>query len=535
MSERDYMDEWYRKMMEEQSFDQGADIWDRLEGSLDSDYMDQWYRKKIDMLSLAPGADVWDHLEDSLDMDTVWDNLDDSLDVDQVWGRLDDSLDIDEVWTRLDASLNDRGRRGLYYRWFGGAAAAILALMVVGAAVFQPWKTDHPSFNGISSITEIHPDWGNGDLPVNKENKRTPDSEELIPRVNPLENNAPSVNSFAAENPKKDFNPNGTPNGKQDLKIASGKDRIKNEQQNPKKQLKASFAMTTEKAGSPEQSPEEKSSPNSYVPGKIEQLRENRRVEFIAAQRVKWQKDELPLTKPIANPDALLEGMEQDREAWAMVDPNERKMPDNNFFVGGTMGVKNQWLLAHDTYAGFKKTELQTAELDFSGTVGLNAGMMISEKVGLQTDYVFLSNSGQKYIDYTNGRSVNRELDFSYQSLMVATRLRRKEWQWFNSPVADHFNLGLYGGVLTGAQEQVAGKTTLDIENAYRSWDFGLSVGYGVDVLSKSGVMAGFGLRLHQGLVNTYEGTAVLPSSLNPTYNSSVDFIFNLRYAFRKK
>lgn len=491
MADHNIFDDWYKHKLDGLRFSPSDEVWENVEDTLDTDQ-------------------VWNKLEDSLDLDQVWANVETSLDIDVVWNRVDETLDLDQVWTRIEATLDEeKPPRALYWWWRGGAAAAILLIGVVGYFLLPRNGVGPQTFadSGLPTVTEMRPFYG-------IENPLAPKSVD----ANPEDGKTDGVVENG-DNPSSNF-PGVSPRLKE--KLIKGRNRIQDENR---------LIFIVNQGNNPATSNQQKDdllnpgNPSISMPSdKDDALRRQRILDYVQGQRVALADLNPPPGLYIPDPaDAVV--------------PEEdlKKKISPQFTVGGTMGVKNQWLMAHDTYASFKKTENQSAQVDFAGTMGVNAGLQLTRKLGIQTDYILRSTAGQKYTDYTGGKSVDRELDFNYQSLLLTARLNRKEGSLFNKPLVDHFNVGMYGGLLTQAQEQVSGKTVSDIASEYKTYDLGLSVGYGVDIKPTKDVIAGFGLRLQQGLVNTYEGTRYLPSSLNRTYNTSIDFIFNLRYNLHKK
>ena len=214
-------------------------------------------------------------------------------------------------------------------------------------------------------------------------------------------------------------------------------------------------------------------------------------------------------------------------------DPNSLS---SKFYVGAAVGVKNQWLMNHDTYETFRSEGLNHAVADFSSAQNVNFGWRFADRFGVQADYAFLAAAGQKYNEYSQaGRFVSKEMDFQYQKMLVTFRYNRKSKKLLGREISDHMAVGMYGGYLTEAQRIGGIQGTAKFLPEYRNVDFGFTGTYEVNYAIIPRLKFSTGLRLQQGLLNIYKGDELIPADFDRTFNASVDLLFGLKYELQKK
>lgn len=394
----------------------------------------------------------------------------------EIWDRLSDSLDQEEVWGRLDQSLEKREMRGFWMQR-AAVAAVILALFAVGL-----WW--------MSQTSVLDSDTANENFAGNA-------GESLIP--------APTT---------------GNTQTLPFIPLAFNQDKT----------------ATPPIAKNVTQAPvwAETNNPIDLTPVP-------EREEFLLTERQPIQVDPL-LAKQVELPVALHEAepeVEDIQNILATIpgpipkfeDPNEQ---DSRFYVGAAVGVKNQWLMNHDTYQTFRSDGLDQAVADFSTAQNINMGWRIADRFGMQADYSFLAGGGQKYQEYGGGRYVPRELDFQYQKMLLTFRYNRRSKKLLGREISDHFAMGMYGGYLTEAQRIGGLEGSAKVLPEYRNVDFGFTGAYEINYALLPRLKFSTGLRLQQGLMNIYRGNSSVPADFDRTFNASVDLLFGLKYELQK-
>ncbi len=218
-------------------------------------------------------------------------------------------------------------------------------------------------------------------------------------------------------------------------------------------------------------------------------------------------------------------------EWWAFADTRKEKK-SGKYYVGGIGGVKNQWMLSQSSINSFKQATPAYPVAVFSQNYGLSAGTVISKNLNIQSDLFFVTKNGLKQVDYESGQSVSRELQFGYYKLGLAAVIKKKMFRWRSFPVSNHFLLGAYGAWLRSGQMIVDQELITDISNDYRKSDLGLVAGYEIGFPAGKHIGIAPGFRYHQGLLNIYRGTSILPARFNRTLNTSFELSLGIRYNF---
>jgi len=198
-------------------------------------------------------------------------------------------------------------------------------------------------------------------------------------------------------------------------------------------------------------------------------------------------------------------------------------------YIGVTSSIRNVWLLNDLTFRGFDENELHSTVPDFDMAIGLVSGITLSDRLATQGEMMIISNYGQKYRDYINGRYVKRDLDLDYFQLNVVFSYKLKLHN--ENKLSSSILLGPYWGLLKSASENI-GQETLDIKSNYRQSVFGVILGYEYlwSVSPRLGLHSG--LRFTYGISNIYSGNNLIPASFRKTHPGAVSLNLGIRYNF---
>lgn len=469
--------------------------------------IEDWFRQNADKLEVTPEDEVWDRLNDSLDMD-------------EVWGKLDTSLERDKV-------------RAFWFKR-SAVAAAILALfaLTLWGIAGQGSADEGNAGNGIAGSEIVNPPIVNehkDEVPFdyNKEKPLLADNEA-----------ASTPDGVEVEADKAPANPEvldaGTP-----VAVVEAPNTpvvLPNTPNNPV----APVAVVNQlpKKSTPLEETADAVIAKNETPTDLE--KESNDLPVLKSLQVTGLDSRTVELWSAAEPTSDQLVPEEDVQNVLAIVPEfvpyeDKGAGTSRFYVGAAVGVKNQWLMNHETYETFRSEGLDHAVADFSSAQNVNFGMRIADRFGVQADYSFLAGAGQKYQEYSStGRFVNKELDFQYQKMLVAFRYNRKSKKFLGREISDHMALGMYGGYLTEAQRIGGIEGSAKFLPNYRNVDFGFTGAYEVNYALIPRLKLSTGLRLQQGLVNIYRGTSTVPADFDRTFNASVDLLFGLKYELQK-
>jgi len=202
------------------------------------------------------------------------------------------------------------------------------------------------------------------------------------------------------------------------------------------------------------------------------------------------------------------------------------------FYLGITGSIQNQWLLSPETYNGLGKEGLNYTEPDFGYSAGIAAGCNIFGNFDAEVN-LLLSQSGQKYMDFIEGNSIERELNFEYYHVSLAGKWKNGRHTGRQS-FSSNWILGIYAGYARSVEEVMNGNIQ-DISANYRKGNFGMITGYERTYYISNRLIFAPGIIYQLGLVNTFKGTLTTPVTFNRTFHSSIELNIGLRYLFNKE
>lgn len=174
---------------------------------------------------------------------------------------------------------------------------------------------------------------------------------------------------------------------------------------------------------------------------------------------------------------------------------------------GITASAKNTWLLNRTTLMGLEKHTLTTTLPDFGKDIGMVMTYDFSPRWSVQGEGMFVSEVGQRYQEYRNGKYVGREVDLRYYTMNLVMKYRRNTFVG-PAPANGHALVGgIFAGKLHRATETISDDATSN-DNAthnpdgYTQFNYGVLAGYEYNRYIFKNLVFTTGLRVNYGFPN---------------------------------
>jgi len=225
-------------------------------------------------------------------------------------------------------------------------------------------------------------------------------------------------------------------------------------------------------------------------------------------------------TQPAALPDS--------RTTVTELQPAGQEASRVKYYAGINGEVGTTWLMSSKTLYSIRKSPYSSASPDLGKSYGAMAGASLNNKLDVQAEALFTSETGQKYREYSDGQVMDNQIQLNYSSLKLTGR-----YEIFGSsfqlPVSHHLVAGIYVSYLKNAK-QISNGAAENISGAYKNYNLGMVAGYELDTHISPNYSLSLGLRFNPGFINIYEGTSLMPAQFNKTYSSSVNVNIALKY-----
>jgi len=477
---------WYKRLIENPPQDPPPFIWEQISLELDREFYD-WYRTKLEEEAPVPPASVWDNIEDHLDsgMHQWYQTAVEESGgepPEHVWNKIQDELDIDDTWQRISHELDRKWKRRTRQLVYALAAAVLL----------------------LFALQILLPTGERASL-RDSETTRIADEDQPAPEKKQQEKTQQA------------------PGKQQPEQLQPGPAE---QETTPEERLamneKASVADESRKKDK-EGAIAERKDPGSEEAN--EALADQPSVTLDKASPAQVQLDVETNDQLAALPDRGI----------AVSQPQGEKEPTQpvRYYAGISGEVGNSWLLSNKTIYSIRKSPYSSASPDIGKSYGIMGGAALTDKLDLQAEALFTSETGQKYREYAGGQVLNNQIHLNYSSLKITGRYKIIGSS-FQLPVSHHLVMGAYGSYLKNAQQQTDGESE-NIKGAYKNYNLGVVVGYELDTHIAPQYSLSAGVRFNPGFINIYEGTSMLPAQFNKTYSSSVNLHIALKYNLSKQ
>ena len=201
----------------------------------------------------------------------------------------------------------------------------------------------------------------------------------------------------------------------------------------------------------------------------------------------------------------------------------------SGYYAGLSGYFANTWLVNNKTMQGLRPDEFTSSLPSFGYSIGLVAGMKLSNRFDLQAELLLTSLSRQNYNEYLHGKYINNSMQFNYSGLSLSGK-----WYFIGNEGQGRHSLilGAYTGILRNAMQDLDGEI-LSLRKDYNLIDYGIITGYEYNYPLGSRLSLGTGIQAKLGLNNIFAGNEMIPYYLNSTRNASVNLILSVRYNSR--
>lgn len=198
------------------------------------------------------------------------------------------------------------------------------------------------------------------------------------------------------------------------------------------------------------------------------------------------------------------------------------------FYVGLNGGVKKQGMFTKINELGTLQNYKQETLLDYGSSIGATLGMILTDKLNIETNINYASNGfRKKYIN--NEEVLNERLSLSYTNLSLLAKRTYNKSTFDSKTYSTNVIGGVYLGLLTSSSSRI--NNTISENKHYQNTDMGIVLGIEQDRYITKEFIITPGIRYYQGLKNS----VTQENSLSSAYNYSLEFNLGLKYIFLKR
>lgn len=190
--------------------------------------------------------------------------------------------------------------------------------------------------------------------------------------------------------------------------------------------------------------------------------------------------------------------------------------------VGVVYGYKNTWLLNYETKNGLDPKKLGNTLLTFHQDMGLLSTIAIKDHQFIGLEFLWRSETGQKYQQYINASYVDRNINLNYVKLQAY-------YIWDHRNIPGQTIIGGYIAKLRLAEE-VQGMVTFNVSEKYRNSAYGLLLGYQFNMPLKNRMFISPGFRVSYDFINIFESDAGTVNPFKKTNNFTAGINISISY-----
>lgn len=190
--------------------------------------------------------------------------------------------------------------------------------------------------------------------------------------------------------------------------------------------------------------------------------------------------------------------------------------------IGFIFGYKNTWLLNYETYNGLDPGKIDNALPTYRKDFGITTTMALNYRPVLGMEFFWRSGVGQRYQQYINASYMERDIDLVYLKFQAY-------YIWDHYKVPGQVLAGAYYARLK-AGEETQGETKLNISDYYSDYDYGLLLGYQLNIHLQNRITIKPGMRLNYNFKNIFIGDDNIPSHLKNTKSLAAGFNISVAY-----
>lgn len=205
--------------------------------------------------------------------------------------------------------------------------------------------------------------------------------------------------------------------------------------------------------------------------------------------------------------------------------PAGKPFKANRFSIGISLTEKSTWLISQETLNGLDRQELSTTKATFLNDVGIILRYTINERWSFEGTTLLLSKTGQSYNQYIYGIYSSKIYELKYLSFETSARYALRKS--FNvNKIRSNVVGGAYISHLTTAYKTIDYSVS-DVSAEYDPIDYGLLLGYDLEIKISEHFAVTPGIRIKCGIPNIYADQPGMPDDLHSTRNGSMEFRLN--------
>lgn len=456
--------------------------------------IDDWYKNELENFSVEPEKGSWDKLSSSMDnpsglSDEAFDDFvrDEVEHVETnpdkaVWEKLSENLDTASVWERLSQTLTSY-ERFIWWRNFTFKSAALALFFIgVGLTVNEYFNEDiHHNNDGMTT------------QPVAATN-----FEQATKQV--------STESILASS------------------ITEEEDKAINKKINQK--IITETALTNKKSAILEKTSRSLIEKQSHILPKEINGQLNNDIE------IHLKKSNHELKETTIEPKEFLIKKENNKIIF-----NNKRFSSHfafgiyakRIYAGLNVGFKKQSMITQLKNNNDFKGLSQNTLLDHGSSFGTTAGIILSDKMNLETNVNFYSSNGYRKQYASDEMNYTENLTLAYTNVSILAKRMYNKSTFDDKKYSTNFIGGLYLGYLSSATSVINGVTYKN--EAYTNLDYGVVLGLEQDRYLTKELIITPGIRYYQGAKNIANADSHFPYA----YNSTLEFNLGIKYIFLKR
>lgn len=227
--------------------------------------------------------------------------------------------------------------------------------------------------------------------------------------------------------------------------------------------------------------------------------------------------------RPLSGYDSIM-----DLVAFETYSGSRSGMNNGRFFrihdAGFVYSYKNTWLLNYETWNGLNPAKLGNTLPTFRHDFGITSAISLKNKYLVGFEFFWMSGAGQDYQQYINASFVDRKISLNYFKLQAW-------YQWDHKKIPGSTIVGGYFARLEMAKE-TQGIQEFNVIDDYRDHDYGLVLGYQLNMPLINNIAINPGVRLSYNLMNMFKGHNGITNVFKSTNSFSVGINMSLTYNF---
>ena len=231
------------------------------------------------------------------------------------------------------------------------------------------------------------------------------------------------------------------------------------------------------------------------------------------------------VTPPVAALVSVTMAAADNKSSENVLSPAGRPFKTNRFSIGISLTEKSTWLISQETLNGLDRQDLSTTKATFLNDVGIILRYTMNESWSFEGTTLLLSKTGQSYNQYIYGIYSSKIYELKYLSFEMSARYALRNSFNINK-VRSNFVGGAYISHLSTAYKTID-YSVFDVSADYDPIDYGLLLGYDLEIKIREHFAVTPGIRIKCGIPNIFADQPGMPDDLHATRNGSLEFKLN--------